>query len=50
MMYVSSLYESLREYEPVKRTKRRKVQEEDLVASESASVEVFCKCNDLIVI
>jgi hypothetical protein len=40
MMYVSSLYENLRQYEPVKPSKRRKVIEEDLVASASAEVEV----------
>lgn len=38
MMYVSSLYESLRQYEPAK---RRKVMEENVVASASANVEVF---------
>lgn len=41
MMYVSSLYESLRQYEPVKAAKRRKVMEENLVASASANVEVL---------
>ena len=41
MMYVSSLYESLRQYEPVKPAKRRKVVEENLVASASANVEVL---------
>ncbi|XP_028414134.1 dystrophin-like isoform X2 [Dendronephthya gigantea] len=39
MMYVSSLYEALREYEPVKRAKRRKVVEEELVSSASSTVE-----------
>ena len=43
MMYVSSLYESLRQYEPVKPAKRRKVIEEDLVASASTDVEVSYK-------
>ena len=41
MMYVSSLYESLRQYEPVKPAKRRKVMEADLVASTSTNVEVL---------
>ncbi|XP_046848609.1 utrophin-like isoform X4 [Xenia sp. Carnegie-2017] len=39
MMYLSSLYQSLHHYEHVKRGKRRKVEEEDLVVSQSVDVE-----------
>ena len=44
MLYVSSLYEALRQYTPVKKAKRRKMVEETMVASNTSTFEVNCAC------